>query len=69
MGKYVYKFIPGKKIDARTTRMATVKIYDLCDGKEVGRFFWMRKPKETDIQSMVNQIITDREIYKIWNKV
>lgn len=64
MSTYHYFFEKNKKLSENVTRMANVTVWD-AKGKQIGRETVSSWQKPTD---MVDMIVRDHEISKIWNK-
>jgi hypothetical protein len=65
MTPYYYKFQKEKKIDASTTRMANVKVFNLKD-KEIGNATVSKWQKVEDV---VGMLVRDYELAKVWSKI
>lgn len=66
---FVYRFTPAKRLDAKTTRMATVDVIELRLTRVIGTYSWSRpKPSQVDIDYMVREIIREYGQSKAFNK-
>ena len=63
MQKYIYQYQKDKKISPTITRMANVRVMDL-KGKEIGM---ATVSKWQNIEDIVNMLIREYEISKVWN--
>lgn len=61
---FYYKYETEKKIDANTTRMANVQVFDFND-KKIG---CETVSKWQDPEQVVGMIIREYQISKAWNK-
>ncbi len=61
---YHYLFEKKKKLSETVTRMANVTVWD-AKGKQIGRETVSHYQQPTDV---VDMIVRDHEISKIWNK-
>jgi hypothetical protein len=63
MNTYYTKFQKEKKINATTTRLANVTVYN-TKWKQIGN---ATVSKWQDVNDVANMIIRDYEISKVWN--
>jgi len=63
MSTYYYEFQKEKKLNATTTRMANVKVFN-AKGNQIGCETVARWQKPDEV---VGMIVRDYELQKIWN--